>query len=712
MQRVGQPIAAPFKLGKMAQRAIVPLGAAGLVMLAIVASGQAYTDLDVRIVGWVQGLHIPGLDSVSAMVNVLTDAPMAIALWLVAMAFFVLKGRPVEAIAIFLISGVWCANQFVGTVVDRPSPSQEISGVIEFSRTVGGSFPSGHVTGAVVFYGLLTFLTLSNVRRGHLRVSVPAVSVAIVGLTSLSRVYSGAHWPTDVLGSYLMGLMGAAGIAWFYTNVKNDTLHIPRPWGKKQADPVVNGVTVAGSIASKVYLDWKAGTATKEYHPPMPVRVLYRLAFQAPFPYQHRRDALEAAAAKRKIAGLLTRHWYGYDMVASVYGIREGEDGYRFETELIHGTEPSSNGEVEGLLAEMYAHFQEAGMPTWQIAPGNPHAYSNFIRRPNGELKLIDLESALVSVSYPWKELRAALRDGNFPVFDDVDFTRLHDYVNTHASEIAETVGPEGVEELSQAIQTAEASSRAWKDSEPRIWGRMGAWIHRRLDVSRPINAIRRRLEAAEAMSTTFLAAAVDRWEEEGKIDTQTATSLRNNLGTSEMSLVLKHLGAHMVLSVAVAVPIPGLRSLARFAWMLAFRLKGLMGLATGRITREEYRVVRSIHTVPVMLLALVPAVGAAAYAVSDPMLKGPGRMLVDQAASKLPFRLYRRLGLARLTAPRRPKTTTPVLVFPGVPSQSTCQDLIPCQYETELLRRTYQSVTGRQEAGHTVADPEHSMAA
>jgi hypothetical protein len=56
------------------------------------------------------------------------------------------------------------------------------------------------------------------------------------------------------------------------------------------------------------------------------------------------------------------------------------------------------------------------------------------------------------------------------------------------------------------------------------------------------------------------------------------------------------------------------------------------------------------------MLLALVPVVGAVAYAVSEPMLKGPGWMLTDQAASKLPFKLYRRLGLARITMPRRAK--------------------------------------------------------
>ena len=57
------------------------------------------------------------------------------------------------------------------------------------------------------------------------------------------------------------------------------------------------------------------------------------------------------------------------------------------------------------------------------------------------------------------------------------------------------------------------------------------------------------------------------------------------------------------------------------------------------------------------MLLALVPAFGAIAYVASDTMTKrGLGRLLVDQAAYKMPFGLYRRLGLARVTAPRLPQ--------------------------------------------------------
>ena len=674
MQRVSRPPITLPTLANVIQPVAVLLALAALGMLAMAASGQASTAVDIRITGWVQGLHVPGLDFVSAVVNFVTNAPMAIAFWFAAMSFFVLKGRPLEAIVVFSISGLWIANELVGVIVDRPVPSMQAAGAIEFAREVSGSFPSGHVTGVVAFYGLLTFLTFGNAGRTGTRLAISVITISMIGLVSLSRVYTGAHWPTDVLGSYIIGLVGVSGIAWLYVRVRSDTLRIPRPRGAKRPSTPVNGVTVTGSIASTVYLDWKAGTATKQYSAPLPIRALYWLAFQAPFPYSARRDALEAAASKRRVAGLLTKHKYGYDMVAAVHGIHGTEGSYQFETELINGVEPASNSEVGDLLADLYAYFQETGLPTWQIAPGNPHAYSNFIRKSNGEMKLIDLESALVSVSYPITELRAALRDGNVPTFDDVDFIRLRGYVSDHASELADTIGSQGILDLNEAIESAETHSMTWKSAEPRVWGRAGARIYRTLDLSGIVAGIRRRLDNLEARSTAFLSSAIDRWEQEDRITAVSADCLRNRLGTSEMSAALRHMGAHMALSLAIVVPIPGLRSLARFGWTLTFRIKALYALGRGRISGEEYRTEGAIHSIPVMLLALVPAIGAIAYAGSEPMMKGPGRLLLDQGAAKLPFQLYRRLGLARLTAPDRQNVPHAVPRIAGNPVTVDCE--------------------------------------
>jgi len=91
---------------KIAVLVAVLLMVSSIVAVSAIASQYAYTDLDLRIAGWVQALQIPGLDGLSGFVSFATAGPMAVALWMVAGAFLVLRGRPLEAIAVFLISGL------------------------------------------------------------------------------------------------------------------------------------------------------------------------------------------------------------------------------------------------------------------------------------------------------------------------------------------------------------------------------------------------------------------------------------------------------------------------------------------------------------------------------------------------------------------------------------------------------------------------------
>jgi undecaprenyl-diphosphatase len=64
------------------------------------------------------------------------------------------------------------------------------------------SFPSGHATVAVGFYGTLT-LILAYRLRGFARWAVVACGVALVLLIGFSRLYLGVHYPTDVLAGFL-----------------------------------------------------------------------------------------------------------------------------------------------------------------------------------------------------------------------------------------------------------------------------------------------------------------------------------------------------------------------------------------------------------------------------------------------------------------------------------------------------------------------------
>ena len=106
-----------------------------------------------------------------------------------------------------------------------------------------------------------------------------------------------------------------------------------------------------------------------------------------------------------------------------------------------------------------------------------------------------------------------------------------------------------------------------------------------------------------------------------------------------------------MVLSVALMIPIPGLRSLARFVWTLAFWVKA-QGRRLRRSASEAGRPT-NVHTPLVMVLALIPDLGAVAYMGSRPLgRKLLVRLMLDQIAIKLTFKLYDRLHLDRRLAP------------------------------------------------------------
>ena len=108
--------------------------------------------------------------------------------------------RPLVITAIATV-GVQVLVFSIKFAVHRPRPVPAFA-----LDTVGGySFPSGHSTSSLVIFGVLAWLFAGQVRNRYARGAAWLVAAFLVLGIGSSRVYLGAHHPTDVLAAWVMG---------------------------------------------------------------------------------------------------------------------------------------------------------------------------------------------------------------------------------------------------------------------------------------------------------------------------------------------------------------------------------------------------------------------------------------------------------------------------------------------------------------------------
>ena len=98
-------------------------------------------------------------------------------------------------LVLFLISA--SVNAIAKVLADQPRPFQYDTSVRQLAHAGGGGLPSGHTQGAVVVWGYLA----SQTRSGSLSLLAGFLMIAI----PISRLYLGVHFPTDLLGGYVLG---------------------------------------------------------------------------------------------------------------------------------------------------------------------------------------------------------------------------------------------------------------------------------------------------------------------------------------------------------------------------------------------------------------------------------------------------------------------------------------------------------------------------
>jgi len=134
--------------------------------------------------------------------------------------------RGIRLTVLFLLSGY--LNSFAKALGSQPRPFEYDSRAKKLVEATGFGLPSGHTQSTVTIWG---YIAVRFRNRGAW-----ILAAALIIMVPLSRVYLGVHFPTDVLGGYLLGLI----ILLIYFKLESPVI----AWLKSRSLPVQLGIAI------------------------------------------------------------------------------------------------------------------------------------------------------------------------------------------------------------------------------------------------------------------------------------------------------------------------------------------------------------------------------------------------------------------------------------------------------------------------------------
>lgn len=170
-------------------------------------SGAPMKGFDKQVTDFVTSFRTPELNRFFQFITDLGDVyAYIVATTIVAIFFFFkLKNKKFifQLLGILILSAL--ANIALKKAINRARPTIEHLVVVKSL-----SYPSGHAMSATAFYGFLIYLVFKIKMNKWLKGFLMVLFGFLILLIGTSRIYLGVHFPSDVVGGFLAGLIWVA----------------------------------------------------------------------------------------------------------------------------------------------------------------------------------------------------------------------------------------------------------------------------------------------------------------------------------------------------------------------------------------------------------------------------------------------------------------------------------------------------------------------
>lgn len=201
-------------------RTLLLMSFPSFLFLAFMARIYPYFPFDLYITRSIQQINHPWFDSWMRFATILGNIEWGVFMVALIAIFLMLVRRLHEALLVVISTmGIGVVSVFLKALIARPRPDAELINQIGIFKNPD-SFPSGHVLHYIGLYGFLVFLAFTELKRSLVRTVIISVFTILLASIGLSRIYLGAHWFSDTLGSYLVGIIWLYFMVFLFRKLK------------------------------------------------------------------------------------------------------------------------------------------------------------------------------------------------------------------------------------------------------------------------------------------------------------------------------------------------------------------------------------------------------------------------------------------------------------------------------------------------------------